>query len=96
MDSRVTIIIRSAKSFKKQDSLPHILNINSCIIIQDPVRALTRFMSGQHGQILPGRIINDLSEPYGNLGKILVWSVWPNLTFKTSYNLTRFESNLLV
>ena len=89
MDSRVTIIITSAKSFKKQDSLPHILNINSCIIIQDPVRTLARFMSGHHGKILPGRITNDLSEPYGNLGKILVWSVWPNLAFKTSHKLDK-------
>ena len=71
--------------------MPHILNINSCIIIQDSVRNLTRFMLGQHGQTLPGRITNDLSEPYGNLGKILVWSVWPNLTFKTSHELDKIR-----
>ena len=31
-----------------------------------------------HGQILPGSI--DLSEPYGNFGKILVRSLGPNFT----------------
>ena len=67
----------------------YVLNINSSIIIQDPVRTLARFMSGHHGQILPGRITNDLSEPYGNLGKILVWSVWLNLAFKTSHELDK-------
>ena len=33
---------------------------------------LERFWSGLHGQILPGSITSDLSEPYGNLSKILV------------------------
>ena len=33
---------------------------------------LARFWSGHHGQILHGSITTDLSEPYGNLGKILV------------------------
>ena len=57
--------------------MPDILNINtkeSYIINQDPVGTLARFRSGHHGQILPGSITNDLSEPYGNLGKILVRS----------------------
>ena len=38
-------------------------------------------------QILHGSITIDLSEPHGNLGKILVRSLWPNLTFKTSHEL---------
>ena len=42
---------------------------------------LARFRSGHHGQILPGSITSDLSEPYGNLGKIEVSSPWPNLTW---------------
>ena len=33
---------------------------------------LARFWSGHHGQILCGSITDDLSEPYDNLGNILV------------------------
>ena len=80
-------IIRSAKSFKNHAIF--ILNINtrimhykprssqeSCITNQDPVMIiLARFWSGHHGQILPGSMTSDLSEPYGNLGKILVRSL---------------------
>ena len=89
MDSRVTIIIYKCQIFQEARFMSHILNINYCIIIQDPVRTLARFMSGHHGQILPGRITNDLSEPCGNLGKILVGSPWPNLAFKTSHELDK-------
>ena len=40
---------------------------------------LARFWSGHYGQILSGSITSDLSEPYDNLGKILVRLPWPNL-----------------
>ena len=59
-----------------------------CIINQDPVRTLAIFRLSHHGQILCGSITNDLSEPYGDLGKILVRSR-PNLTFKTSHELDK-------
>ena len=75
-------VIRSAKSFKNHARfMPDILNKKqeSCILKQDPVRTLARFRSGHHGRILPGSITSDLSERYGNLGKILVSSPWPNL-----------------
>ena len=82
--------MRSAKSFKNHARLPDIVNINTriciinqdpvkqelCIINQDPVRTLATFRSGHHGSIT-----NDLSEPYSNLGKILVRSPWPNLAW---------------
>ena len=53
----------------------------SCIINHDPVRTLAILMSGNHGLILHGSITNKLSEPYGNLGKILVELLWPNLAW---------------
>ena len=37
---------------------------------QNLIIILARFWSGHHGQILPGSITSDLTEPYGNLGKI--------------------------
>ena len=56
----------------------------SCLVVslvtcQNLMVILARFWSGHHGQILPGSITSDLSEPYGNLGKILVRSPWPNI-----------------
>ena len=42
---------------------------------------LARFCLCHQGQILPGSITSDLSEPYGNLGKILVGSPRPNLAW---------------
>ena len=53
----------------------------SCNINQDPVGTLARFRSGHYGQIFHDSITNDLSEPYDNLGKILVRSPWPNLAW---------------
>ena len=46
------------------------------------------------GQILHGSITSDLSEPYGNLGKILVRSPWPNLGSITSDFLSEPHGNL--
>ena len=66
----------------------------SCVVVslmtcQNVMVILARFWSGHYGQILPGSITNELSEPCGNLGKILVRSLWPNLTFKTSHELDK-------
>ena len=52
--------------------------VASLVIYQYLMIILARFWSGHHGQILHGSITNDLSEPYDNLGKILVRSPWPN------------------
>ena len=43
-------------------------------IINDLSVILARFWSGYQGYVLHGNISNDLSEPYGNLGNILVGS----------------------
>ena len=58
----------------------------SCLVAslktcQNLMVILARFWSGDYGQILPGSITSDLSEPYGNLGKILVVSPRPNLAW---------------
>ena len=53
--------------------------VASLVTCQNLIIILARFWSGHHGQILPGSITSNLSEPYGNLGKILVGSPWPNL-----------------
>ena len=62
-----------------------ILMVASLMTCQNLIVILARFWAGHHGQILHGSITNDLSEPYGNLGKIL----WPNRTFKTSHELDK-------
>ena len=58
----------------------------SCMVVklvpcQNLMVILARFLLGHHGQILPGSITSDLSEPYDNLGKILVGPPWPNLAW---------------
>ena len=63
--------------------------VASLVTCQNLMVILARFWSFHHGKILPGSITSDLSEPYGNLGKILVRSLWPNLTFKTSHELDK-------
>ena len=63
--------------------------VASLVTCQNLMVTLAIFWSGHHGQILHGSITSDLSEPYGNLGKILVRSLWPNLTFKTSHELDK-------
>ena len=63
--------------------------VASLVTCQNVMVILARFWSGLHGQILSGSITSDLSESYGNLGKILVRSLWPNRTFKTSHELDK-------
>ena len=46
--------------------------VASLVTCQNLMVILARFWSGHYGQILHGSITSDLSEPYGNLGKILV------------------------
>ena len=53
--------------------------VASLVTCQNLMVILARFWSGYHGLILPDSITSDLSEPYGNLGKILVRLPWPNL-----------------
>ena len=48
--------------------------VASLMTCQNLMVILAIFWSGYHCQILPGSITSDLSEPYGNLGKILVGS----------------------
>ena len=91
--SLVTCQNRMVKSW--QDT-GRVIMAKSCLVAslvtcQNLMVILARFWSGHHGQILRGSITSNLLEPYGNLGKILVRSLWRNLTFKTySLNLTRF------
>ena len=61
------------------------------VTCQNLMVILARFWSHHHGQILHGSITSDLSEPYGNLGKSLVRSLWPNHTFKTSHELDKMN-----
>ena len=61
----------------------------SLMTCQNLTVILARFWSGHHGLILHGSMTSDLSKPNGNLGKILVRSLWPNLTFKTSHELDK-------
>ena len=56
-----------------------IFMVASLVTCQNLMIILARFWSGHHGQILRGSITSDLSEPYDNLGKIMVRSPWPNL-----------------
>ena len=55
--------------------------VASLVTYQNLMIILARLWLGHHGQILPGSITSDLSEPYDNLGKILVGPPWPNLAW---------------
>ena len=63
--------------------------VASLMTCQNLMIILARFWSGHHGQILPGSITSDLSQPpYNNLGKILVRSLWPNLAWYLHGSIT--------
>ena len=68
--------------------------IASLVTYQNLMEILARSWSGHHGQILRGSITSDLSEPYGNLGKILVRSPWPILTDSITSDLSEPYGNL--
>ena len=69
------------KIFNCQVTIAKSCVVASLVTCQNLMVILARFRSGHHGQILRGSITSDLSEPYGNLGKILVRSPWPNLAW---------------
>ena len=71
-----------------------ILMVASLMTCQNLIVILARFWAGHHGQILHGSITNDLSEPYDNLGKILVRSPWPNLDGSITNDLSEPYGNL--
>ena len=63
--------------------------VASLVTCQNLMIILARFWSGHHGQILRGSITSDLPEPYGNLGKILVRSLWPNSCMVKPFRLDK-------
>ena len=73
----------------------------SCIVAslmtcQNLIVILARLSwSSQHGQIFHGSITSDLSEPYGNLGKILVRSAKSNELSEPYSNLGKILVELL-
>ena len=53
-----------------------IIRVETTISKETITGNLGKILVSYYGQILPGSITNDLSQPYGNLGKILVGQIW--------------------
>ena len=84
MDSRV--MYSSANSFKNHARfMPDILNINTRIM-HYKLRS-SQNLGKNSDQVTMAK--SCLVEPYDNIDKILVRSLWPNLAFKTTNELDK-------